>query len=178
MMTSLENPLHWRLMEAGDLASVSAVAKEVHPEFPEDDAVFLNRLVLYENGSYVLENGSTIIGYAVTHPWKSFNIPALNTVLSALPEHSDTYYIHDIALLGAALGSGAAGKIISIVASHALVSGFKTMSLVAVNGSSGFWEKQGFEVANRPDLEPKLKTYSDDACFMLRQLHLPHACVR
>ncbi len=178
MMTSLENPLHWRLMEAGDLASVSAVAKEVHPEFPEDDAVFLNRLVLHQNGSYVLENGSTIIGYAVTHPWKSFDIPALNTVLSALPEHPDTYYIHDIALLGAARGSGAAGKIISIVASHALESGFKTMSLVAVNGSSGFWEKQGFEVANRPDIEPKLKTYSDDACFMLRQLHLPHACVR
>lgn len=170
MMTSLENPLHWRLMEAGDLASVSAVAKEVHPEFPEDDAVFLNRLALHGNGSYVLEKGSIIIGYAITHPWKSFDIPALNTVLSALPEQPDTYYIHDIALLGAARGSGAAGKVIAILAGHAVESGFNTMSLVAVNGSSGFWEKQGFEVADQPNLEPKLKTYSDDACFMLRQL--------
>ena len=46
MKTSLENVLRWRLMEAGDLASVSAVAKEVHPEFPEDDAVFFNRFFI------------------------------------------------------------------------------------------------------------------------------------
>lgn len=170
MMTSLHSPTHWRLMGEDDLASVSAVAKDVHPDFPEDDAVFLNRLALHAKGAYVLEVENSVVGYAITHPWKNFDIPALNTVLPALPQQSGTYYIHDIALLDTARGTGAAGRIVSILARHAMELGFKTLSLVAVNGSSGFWQKQGFEIIEQPNLEPKLKTYSDDACFMLRQL--------
>lgn len=169
MMASDGNMLIWRLMEASDLASVSAVAAEVHPDFLEDDAVFVNRLSLYRQGAYVLERSASILGYAITHPWKCFDVPALNTTLPALPGH-DTYYIHDIALLGAARGSGAAGKIVSILAANAVDAGFPTMTLVAVNNSSGFWEKHGFNIVKRPDLEAKLRTYSGDAQFMLRQL--------
>lgn len=169
MEASGGNTLIWRLMEAGDLASVSAVATEVHPDFPEDDAVFANRLGLYGEGTYVLENGPSILGYAITHPWKGFDVPALNTVLPALLGN-DTYYIHDIALLDAARGSGAASKIVSILAIHAVDAGFGSMSLVAVNGSSGFWHKHGFEIVYRQDLLSKLGTYSHDARFMLRQL--------
>ncbi|PSH69119.1 GNAT family N-acetyltransferase [Phyllobacterium brassicacearum] len=168
-MASDGNTLIWRLMEAGDLASVSAVAAVAHPDFPEEDAVFVNRLALYGQGAHVLENGTSIVGYAITHPWKSFDVPALNTVLPALLGY-DTYYIHDIALLDAARGSGAAGRIVAILATHAAAAGFQTMSLVAVNGSSGFWQKHGFDIVNRQVLQQKLRTYSDDACFMLRQL--------
>ncbi len=169
MMASDGNKLVWRLMEAGDLASVSAVAAEVHPDFPEDDAVFVNRLALYGQGAYVLENGTSIVGYAITHPWKSFDLPALNTVLPALLGY-DTYYIHDIALLDAARGTGAAGKIVSILAAHALETGFRAMSLVAVNGSSSFWQKHGFEMVSRQGFQAKLRTYSEDARFMVRRL--------
>jgi ribosomal protein S18 acetylase RimI-like enzyme len=170
MMTSVENAPGWRLMEASDLASVSAVAAEVHPDFPEDDAVFLNRLSLHGQGAYVLENGATILGYTITHPWKSFDIPALNTILGSLPDRPDNYYIHDIALVNAGRGSGAASKIVSVLSDHAMTLGCETISLVAVNGSSGFWQKHGFEIVDRADIEAKLRTYSDDACFMLRQL--------
>ncbi|CAN7275530.1 GNAT family N-acetyltransferase [Phyllobacterium sp. LjRoot231] len=168
-MKPIENALRWRLMKASDLASVSAVAAEIHPDFPEDDAVFLNRLSMHGQGAYVLENGTTILGYAITHPWKSFDIPALNTVLEASPDRRN-YYIHDIALMDAARGSGAASEIVSVLTDHAMALGCKTISLVAVKGSSGFWQKHGFETADRPELRTKLKTYSDDACFMLRQL--------
>jgi hypothetical protein len=169
-MKSVENVPHWRLMEASDLASVSAVAAEVHPDFPEDDAVFLNRLLLHKQGAYVLENGATTFGYAITHPWKSFDIPPLNTVLVALPDQPENYCIHDIALVNAGRGNGAASEIVTTVIDHARQLGCQTISLVAVNGSSVFWERHGFEAADRPELVQKLKTYSDDACFMLRQL--------
>ncbi|WP_271897134.1 GNAT family N-acetyltransferase [Candidatus Phyllobacterium onerii] len=169
-MKSVENVPYWRLMEASDLASVSAVAAEVHPHFPEDDAVFFNRFSLHGQGAYVFENGATTLGYAITHPWKSFDIPPLNTVLMALPDWADNYYIHDIALVNAARGIGAASEIVQKVIDHARRLGCQTISLVAVNGSSIFWHRHGFEAIDRPELVEKLATYSDDACFMLRQL--------
>ena len=163
--------LSWRPMEAGDLASVSAVAGIVHTDFFEDDAVLGERLERYPQGCFVLSDMSaSLLGYAITHPWRLYTLPALNSLLGQLPENPTTYYLHDIALLPQARGTGAASEIISILADHAQASGFSTMSLVAVNGSTGFWQRQGFEREGRPELEAKLKTYSDDACFMVRHL--------
>ena len=48
--------------------------------------------------------------------------------------------------------------------------GFETMSLVAVNGSVPFWEKQGFGVEERPDLKEKLAAYEETARYMVKVL--------
>ncbi|ATU93586.1 GNAT family N-acetyltransferase [Phyllobacterium zundukense] len=170
-MASVQNTMNWRLMEAADLASVIDMAAVIHTDFHEDDIVYHERLSLYGKGCLVLEGaGNGLFGYAITHPWRLYTMPALNSELGQLPEEPTTYYLHDIALLPQSRGTGAAGRIVSILAGHAAESGFETMSLVAVNGSSGFWQKQGFTIVDRPDLEAKLRTYSDDARFMLRQL--------
>jgi hypothetical protein len=44
------------------------------------------------------------------------------------------------------------------------------MSLVAVNGSAGFWRRQGFAEARVPALADKLASYGADAHFMVRDL--------
>jgi hypothetical protein len=44
------------------------------------------------------------------------------------------------------------------------------MSLVAVNGSQGFWARHEFEVADAPHLADKLKSYEDAATLMVRRL--------
>jgi ribosomal protein S18 acetylase RimI-like enzyme len=171
IMASEHNDLRWRLMEAGDLASVIAMAAVVHPGFHEDGSVYLERTRLYGKGCFVLEAASgDLHGYAVTHPWQFCTLPALDSLLGSLPKQPSTYYLHDIALMPDARGSGAAPRIVAIVADQAMLEGLATMSLVSVNNSSGFWEKQGFEIRNLPELEAKLRTYSDDACFMVRQL--------
>jgi hypothetical protein len=46
------------------------------------------------------------------------------------------------------------------------------MSLVAVNGSERFWQHQGFAPVAVPELEAKLRSYSDDARFMVRALEV------
>ena len=158
-------------MEAGDLASVSAMAGIIHTDFFEDDIIYEERLGLYAQGCFVLaEPDGDLLGYAITHPWRLYTMPALNSLLGQLPVNPTTYYLHDIALLPQSRGGGAAGKIVSILADHAHRDGFSTMSLVAVNGSTAFWQKQGFDPDDRPELETKLKTYSDDARFMVRRL--------
>ncbi|MHC1547741.1 GNAT family N-acetyltransferase [Phyllobacterium sp. K27] len=163
--------LRWRPMEASDLAAVSAMANIIHTDFFEADAVYQERLRLYPDGCHVLQDREgSLIGYAITHPWLLYTMPALNSLLDQLPNNPMTYYLHDIALMPESRGTGAAREIVSILADHAQGSGLSTMSLVAVNGSTGFWKKQGFEPNDRPELEEKLRTYSDDARFMMRRL--------
>ncbi|QND54026.1 GNAT family N-acetyltransferase [Phyllobacterium sp. 628] len=158
-------------MEAGDLASVIAMAAVIHTDFFEDDAIYLERMRLYGKGCFVLEGENGVLfGYAITHPWQLYTTPALNSLLGQIPQQPSTYYLHDIALMPASRGSGAAPRIVAILAEQAEWEGLETMSLVSVNNSIGFWQKQGFEVVHRAELDAKLKSYSDDACFMVRNL--------
>ena len=86
-------------MSGVDLPAVLAIADEVHPAFPEDAEVFVERLRLYAAGCLVFSTGEGIAGYTVSHPWRAMDPPALNSRLGELPDHPETYYIHDIALL-------------------------------------------------------------------------------
>ncbi|UZD69453.1 GNAT family N-acetyltransferase [Brucella sp. JSBI001] len=158
----------WRRMHEQDIAGVPAVANVVHLDFFEDEAVFRDRFKLYPAGCFVLARDTEILGYGISHPWKLDTVPALNAVLGELPDDTNTYYIHDIALLPDARSSGAATRVVELMATQAERDGFVTMSLVAVNGSQGFWEKKGFVVRDLPALEEKLKSYSDDALYMVR----------
>ena len=160
----------WRAMTGYDMDSLNAIAARVHPDFFEAPEVLAEKFQLYRNGCYLFEVQDRPAGYMLSHPWKLGSLPALNALIGQLPEALDTYYIHDLALLPLARGVGAAGKIVSALTKHAAAMGYPTMSLVAVNGSVAFWEKQGFKVENRPELAEKLLAYEADAKFMLKQI--------
>ncbi|MEO6011959.1 MAG: GNAT family N-acetyltransferase [Devosia sp.] len=162
--------LAWRAMTTYDLPAVEKIAGEVHPSFFEAPDVLAERQSLYRNGAYLLEIGERPAGYILSHPWHLAELPELNTLLGQLPEPSDTYYIHDLALLPVARRIGAATFITNALAKHASAHGFATMSLVAVNGSQGFWERHGFAVTDRPDLTQKLASYEASARLMVRRL--------
>lgn len=166
----IAKPASWRLMQPEDLPAVSALAALVHPDFPEDDAVFVERLRLYPQGCRVFERDGKIKAYVVSHPWLDGTPPALNELLGKLPAAPSTYYIHDIALLPGARGSGTAAKVVAALVKRARSERLTSLSLVAVNGSSGFWRRQGFVAASMPELAAKLRSYSDDAQFMIRML--------
>jgi ribosomal protein S18 acetylase RimI-like enzyme len=160
----------WRTLTGYDMAAVETIAGTVHPDFPESYDVLAERQRLYHNGAYLLEIGERPAGYVLSHPWALGTLPALNTLLGELPEGADTYYIHDLALLPVARRIGAASFITEALAKHARAHGFATMSLVAVNGSQGFWERHEFVVAEAPHLDEKLRSYEDAARLMVRRL--------
>src|SRR5690606_2167086 len=128
--------------------------------------VLAERQRLYRNGCYLLEIGTSPAGYVLSHPWRAAEPPALNTPLGAIPADADTYYLHDLALLPVARRVGAAAQIVAALAKHAAATGFASMSLVAVNGSRGFWEKQGFAAVPAPGLAAKLGSYEPEAVLM------------
>lgn len=160
-------------MAAADLPVVLAAAAVVHPDYPEDLSVFAERLRLAPDGCFVLADPAAapgLAGYLVSHPWHADTAPALDTLLGRLPERPGTWYLHDLALLPTARGSGAGAAIAARIAAHARARGFATMSLVAVGGSSGFWKRQGFSVVEHPALAEKLASYGETARFMRRVL--------
>ena len=160
----------WRTMTGYDLDAVARIAGVVHPDFYEAPEVLAERQRLYPHGSYLLEVNERPAGYVLSHPWRLGTLPALNAELGQLPAEPDTYYIHDLALLPVARRVGAASYITNALSKHARAQGFPTMSLVAVNGSQGFWQRHEFEVADIPELFPKLLSYEPEARLMVRRL--------
>jgi GNAT superfamily N-acetyltransferase len=156
-------------MTGYDLAAVEKIAAIVHPGLYEAPEVLAERQRLYRNGCYLLEIGERPAGYVLSHPWRD-EPPALDSMLGEIPADATTYYLHDLALLPVARRIGAASQIVGALTKHALARGFATMSLAAVNGSVGFWERHGFTVAHRPDLAGKLASYESDARFMIKAL--------
>ena len=155
---------------AFDLEAVTAIADIVHPGFFEAPEVLAERQRLYRNGCYLLELGEKPAGYVLSHPWRYGRLPALNSLLGEIPADADTYYIHDLALLPVARRVGAASQIVKALTKHAEAEGYPNMSLVAVNGSVAFWEKQGFVTEDRPELADKLAAYEEAARYMVKAL--------
>lgn len=169
------DPVLWRPMTEADLPGVLAVADRVHPAFPEDADVFVERLRLYPPGCLVFAADDRIIAYVISHPWRANDPPALNSRLGELPDRPQTYYIHDIALLPELRGTGAAALAVAILLARARKEGLPTVSLVAVNGSNGFWQRHGFRNAASGKivdaaLARKLRSYDASAAFMVREL--------
>lgn len=162
-------PFAWTPLSPADLKHVSDIARQVHRDFPEGDAVFAERLQLCPAGCWLLKVDDTPAGYLLSHPFPLGRLPALNSLLGEIPEGADSFYIHDLALMPAARGTGAAGSMVEQLAVSALDKGYARMSLVAVNSSQGFWTRHGFEVVNRPELASKLLSYEKAARFMVRE---------
>jgi ribosomal protein S18 acetylase RimI-like enzyme len=157
-------------MSEADIASVAGIADRVHLDYPEDAAVFAERQRLYPEGCRVLVLGGEVSAYIISHPWCYLEPPSLNTMLGKLPDAPTTYYIHDIALLPAARGSGAASVVIAEVLGHAASTGAANASLVAVGGTEGFWGRYGFRLLADPLLDKKLRSYDETARYMVRDL--------
>lgn len=159
----------WRPMTPADIPAVSAIAEIVHPGYPERDAVYRDRIGLWPGGCWIAARDDGLpLGYLLSHPWSEGAPPALDIVLGALPAAPDTYYLHDLALLPEARGTGLAREIVEATIGRAAPS-FPNLSLVAVNRSTPFWSRFGFAVQHRPELAEKLASYDADARYMVRR---------
>lgn len=134
----------WRAMEATDLDRVMAIAEIVHPDYPEDRAVFAERLALYPEGCAMAEADGLGIGYIVMHPGRLGVPPPLDSPLGTLPEAPDCLYLHDVALLPAARGLGLGVAALERMDALAVRQGFRWLALTSTPGARAFWDAQGF----------------------------------
>lgn len=137
----------WRAMTADDLPAVVAIADAVHGVFTEPLEVYAERLALYPAGCRVFEREGAVAGLLVTHPWHRGAVPKLGALLGALPAVPDVYYLHDIALLPSARGTGAGAEATAFALRQAAAGNCRDIVLVAVAGADSYWRAQGFEYA-------------------------------
>lgn len=155
----------WRPMLPADLAHVVAIAEVVHVNYPEDPAVFANRLELFAPGCLMAEEDGQMLGYCIAHPGTVGDPPPLDTVLAALPAGADCLYIHDVALLPAARGRHLGVALARLLEDVARAHAFDRMALTAVNNSDGFWGALGYQ----PRPCAKLASYGE-ATYRVKHL--------
>jgi len=160
--------MKWRPMQPQDLDAVVAIADRVHPRFPEERAVFADKLRLHPAGALLLDSSQGLGGYCFAHPWHGTQPPPLDTVLGALPCNADALYLHDLALLPPARGAGAGSAAVDLVLAQALALKLDRVCLVAVNGSVPYWSRHGFVARESALLQAKLASYGADARWMMR----------
>lgn len=158
-------------MTAADLDAVAAIAVIGFPDHFEGRDLFENRLVLNPSGCFVLADGDgDPKGYLVAYPWRADAVPALNTLIEAIPADAAVMYLHDLALHPDARGGGHTGAVVEHLAESARQAGWPAVALVAVNAAAPFWARHGFEVRETPQMAEKLASYGADARYMVRTL--------
>ena len=169
-MNVTDRSAHWRPAILADIDAIYGIQCIVHADYPEACEVLLERLELCPTGCFVLEKGKVVSGYVLSHPWRRLSPPPIDTRLGVIPADADSWYLHDLALLQGTRGSGAGAKVAGLIAAQARRDGYQTLALVSVNGSQGFWERQGFSMRRDETLAAKLSTYGDDAVYMEHDL--------
>jgi GNAT superfamily N-acetyltransferase len=156
----------WRAMARRDLDAVVRIADRVHIDYPERPEIIAEKFALYPQGCLILDGSDGAIGYALAHPWHRSDPPKLDHPLGAIPDDADTYYLHDLALLPEARGTGAGRAALELIVAQAKRAGFADISLIAVGDSGPFWSSQGFLPApDGPD-----RPYGPASLFMRRAL--------
>jgi GNAT superfamily N-acetyltransferase len=155
-------------MAATDLAAVNGLADRIHINYPEEPIVFEEKLRLFPQGCFTLENRpSEIAGYCFSHPWVKGMPPQLDRLLGTLPASPTTYFVHDLALDERVRGKGLAAALIPTLVAVASLFRIPHMTLIAVNKSEGFWEKAGFGRTQDAALQQAVRAkYSDEAIHM------------
>lgn len=160
----------WNLMSEPDLPEVEQVMQATYPHLPEDISSIRERIRLFPEGSRILRRSAddAILGYFISHPWASHSIPPLSSLLGELPTKAEVYYIHDIALVPAAQGIGAARAILAYMSQVARNLHINRFALVSLASALEFWTARGFREIHEDALKEKLMTYGSGAQYMQR----------
>jgi ribosomal protein S18 acetylase RimI-like enzyme len=159
----------WRQLTLTDIDGLIRVADAVHLDLPERSVVFAERVKLFPEGSLALIDNNEICGYAISHPIRYGQPPALDSLLGEIAPDADQYYIHDVCLLPQCRGRGLATEGVDKLL--VLANRYPTACLVSVYGTAPFWGRFGFFTPNSIDqaLSAKLRGYGDDATYLERQ---------
>ncbi len=157
----------WHELSVNNIKSLARVADKIHPDLPESDEVFAERVKLFPEGCLGLVEGKSneLCGYVISHPIRHLQPPALNSLLGEIASDADQYYIHDLAILPKLQGRDLARECINKL--FAIAKRYPTTCLISVYGTQQFWSRFGFVPVQIDNvLEKKLLDYGDDATYL------------
>ena len=159
-------------MAIDDFGVVLAIQEVAYdPFFHESQEVLLEKRQLCPEGCSLCVDDDEPLGYLLSHPWRLDLPPALDAEFDDVSAEPDCYYIHDVAVDPSARKRGVGRRLAERAIAVADERDFHTIALIAVQGSSGYWERHGFSVVEElsPEMEEKIRSYGEDARFMTRE---------
>jgi len=126
---------------------------------------------LFAAGCLVLTGGAgAVAGYALSHPWRLWQIPALDQFLAELPANADCLFVHDIALAPEARGHARGLAVLRRLETLARAHRFQAMAMVSVYGTRPLWQRLGFQATTGHEVARQLGDYGPGAEYMVKRL--------
>lgn len=154
---------------SGDLDAILQIQARCYTAIvPESPRSMGAKLAAAPNSCFVAgPAGGPPVAYLLALPWHFDDPPHLDAQTCQAPADADTLYLHDLAVAPEARGSGAAGALVDAFMTALSASGIGRASLIAIQGSAGWWARHGFEpVATTAALAQRLAGYGPDARYM------------
>lgn len=167
-----------RPMLEADLPAVLCVQHEAHdPAFHEPAAAFAAKWQASPGTHWVAEQAGQVQAYLVCLPLAPNNLPTLHATHWDAPANPQSLYVHDLAVSPRLRGSGAGTWLMAQARAWAQQHGLQEMGLIAIDGTSDYWRRQGFTPVTSNDTVPqdKLRSYGPKALYMRCAPHLGSA---
>lgn len=160
-----------RLIGGDDLSSILVIQRACYsPALNESEAVIRQRLASAPDTCWIAESDSMPIGYLFSYGSTVGRVTPLggSFTVAASP---DCLYLHDIAIIPAVRGSGAATALLEAARSWAAARRIADVALVSVGDTRTYWSRRGFVAASAvtPAQSRALSSYGVDACYMTQR---------
>ncbi|HQO51893.1 MAG TPA: GNAT family N-acetyltransferase [Ottowia sp.] len=160
----------WRIapLAGADVPALLQVQAACYgPALLEDAAVYARRLASPAHCGLGLHAGGALAAYLAAH-WSVWGAVTPLHGDFAPQAAADTLYLHDLAVRPEHAGQGLGQRLLAAAWRQARARGVRQAALVSVQGTRGFWQRQGFVVALRQP--PALASYGSQALYMTRRL--------
>ncbi|MCV2350451.1 GNAT family N-acetyltransferase [Paucibacter sp. Y2R2-4] len=170
-----------RPMQPADLAEVLRIQAACFTELvPESEASLAAKLRAAPEHCWVaaasVEPASPLAAYLFALPWQAESPPLLDAPDCSLPAQPDCLYLHDLSVDPQARGRGLAQALVQRFLDRLEASGLDRACLIAVQNSSDFWGRWGFQPSPlAASLSEKLSSYGPDVAYLERLAPVPQA---
>lgn len=161
-----------RLLAPADLPGLLAVQRACYGDgLLESAAVYARRLAGSANASLVIARDGQVLAYLAAYRSQLGKVTPLHGDFEPAVT-PDAIYLHDMAVLPVCAGQGLAHALLATLRAQAVAAGLRHGALVSVQGSQGYWQRQGFAVQVLQDEEQRrrLAGYGADAAYMTADL--------
>lgn len=169
-----------RPMQPADLAEVLRIQAACFTELvPESEASLAAKLYAAPAHCWVAaasaEAGGSLRAYLFALPWRAEAPPLLDAPDCVLPAQPDCLYLHDLSVDPQARGQGLAQALVQRFLDGLHTSGLDRACLIAVQNSSAFWGRWGFQPSPlAASLADKLGSYGADVAYLERGAYSAH----
>lgn len=146
-----------RNMNNEDLNTVLQIQfRAYHEDYHEGIEAFETKLNAFPPGCWIAEVDNCPVAYLFSYPSVLFKLTKLDSTTERLKEEPNCYYIHDLAVDPEFKSRGIGKALFNKAKQLALELKLKSMALISVQNSQGFWNMLGFNAISESEMTEEM----------------------